>query len=381
MIEPAQAKKSSFFTWKVVVGACAVALVIGYFSIKSEESASLSEIDNARLVEFDERLLSCNDVETAAPSLAHDTCLSAAKDGEVMAIKRIIWAYSRQSDYQDLGKVFEWLRALPYKDSATQLLMFSLVHLNTDSDTLRKDSEIGITSLVAKNYAPANVVLASIYALNENITAPTSNTIWMLNRANKKDPRIIDASTLALIHANGFVGEVNIAAATSLLKDAAESDFPMTTNNIAWFLATLDNNPFTQSEYALSLAQRVVEDPAHGQNPIYVDTLAATFAANNMFDKAVETQKRALKLVATSEFTQTAMAQVQQEYKQRLTLYLQKEALIEEVLSVDKITFFRNIRNRVLDYVLRDFFIPIESPAFFVNDLAENAKNQQIQVQ
>ncbi|MGK0372297.1 MAG: hypothetical protein ACJAW1_002548 [Glaciecola sp.] len=136
----------------------------------------------------------------------------------------------------------------------------------------------------------------------------------------------------------------------------------MATNNIAWFLATLDSNPFTPSKYAVSLAQRVVDDPVHGQNPVYVDTLAATLAAHNMFEKAKTAQQQALQLLTDANFSESVLERTQNEYKERLTLYSQNEALVEDTLVVDKTTFFKRIRNRALEYVLREFFITIEAP-------------------
>jgi hypothetical protein len=368
--------QKSWFTWKIWTLCVLAMLALLYTSIDSKDPNVPSEADIALVDAFDLRLLSCNEVTTSTPSDAYDTCLSVAEEGDIEAIKRIIWAYSRQSDYQDLGEVFKWLRALPYKDNATQLLMFSLVHINTKSDKLRKDSELGISKLVAMNYAPANVVLASIYALDENIVAPTSNTLWLLNRAYKKDPLIIEPSLLALIHANGLVSNVDIDAGAKLLKQSADKNFPGSTNNIAWFLSTLDSNPFAPSDYAISLAQRVVDDPVHGKNPIYVDTLAATFAANNMFDKAVETQNLALELLISSNFSEAFKQQTKEEFEQRIALYSQNEALVEETLAVDKIKFFRKLRNMALESVLRGFFIIIEKPVLPGSEMADDSATE-----
>ena len=361
-----RAPKSSWFSMRTG-GVAAIGVLIFLYSIIEFEKPEPDTTATNLVPAFDERLISCNQLRTPVPSPSYDTCLSAAQDGDVLAIKRFIWAYSRQSENQDLGKVFEWLRALPYKDDATQLLMFSLVHLNTASANLRKDSELGISRLVAKNYAPANVVLAAIYALNENVTPPTSNTIWLLNRAFNKDPMTIDASMLATIYANGFLSEVDVAAASSVLKSAAQTNYPMTTNNVAWFLATLDNNPFTPTEYAVSLASQVIEDSQYSQNHIYVDTFAAALAADQRFDEAISAQELALNLLQQSDLDESLKSHTQAAYENRLALYKNNQTLIERTLATDRTAFFKSLRNRVLEYVLRDFFIPIEIPASFVS--------------
>jgi hypothetical protein len=379
---PKKHRSRSLKIFGILLIAVAVFLYARMNSPDSKDSdAAYNELQLARAAAFDERLIACKDISSAQPSQAFEKCLDAAKDGVVLAIKRIVWAYSRNNEYQDLGKVFEWLRAVPYKNDATQLLMFSLVHLNAGSDGLRKDSEVGISRLVAKNYAPANIVLASIYALQENLLPPTSNTLWLLEKGNKKDPVVLSPAQLALIHANGLVAAENIAAGTKILKESAQRDFPIATNNIAWFLSTLDSNPFTPPDYAITLAQRVVDDPNHGTNPIYIDTLAATLAANKMFAEAVETQQRAIKLVEQSELQAPAKEVTINEYTERLALYMQNEVLIEDTLMIEKSTFFKNIRNRVLQYVLNDFYIPIEIPALWKStdaDLAMSASDTLI---
>jgi hypothetical protein len=355
-------RKPALFGWKIALVAIIGIVGVLYTTIDFSGPDMSGSVEENLAPIFDSRLASCKAVVNARPSEKFDDCLSAATDGNNVAIKRMVWAYSRKGEYQDLSKVFEWLRAVRNRDNATELLMYSLVHLNAEAGDLRKESEVGISRLVAKNYAPANVVLASIYALEENVLPPTSNILWLLNKAIKKDIVALEPTTLAVIHANGFISPENINAGASLLKEFAEHEYPVATNNIAWFLATLDTNPFSTSDYALSLAQRVVDDPLHAKNPIYIDTLAATLAANKRFEEAVEAQELAITLTKESDLNASYLARTLIEYEERLNLYSQENTLVELKLRVDKATFFKQMRNRTLEYVLSNFFEAIDVP-------------------
>lgn len=373
-----EARKRALRGWKIAAVAIIAIVAVAYTYIDFNDPNQATEAKLASIEAFDQRLVACSNVRSAALNEAFENCLSAAEEGNIVAIKRIIWAYSRQGKEQNLTKVFEWLRRVPNRGNATELLMFSLVHLNTDAEQLRKDSEEGISRLVAKNYAPANIVLASIYALGENILAPSSNTLWLLEKAHNKNPIVLEATTLAMIYANGFLGPKKLSVGKTVLEKESERNFPVTTNNTAWFLATLDTNPFTPSDYAVTLAKEVIDDPVHGKNPIYVDTLAATYAANNQFSEAIEAQNQAIDLLKQGEFNENFTDRTLAEYEERLSLYQENRALVETSLITAKEPFFKNMRNRTLEYVLSDFFQPIDIPTLpNSDDASESASNEQ----
>lgn len=370
--------RPNIFGWKigalVLIGV--IALVYSSIDVNPERSDPIENV--VAPIKVDPRLLACNNVANAELNEDFTTCLSAAEDGEVAAIKRIVWGYSRSGKFQNWKEVFSWLKRLPVKNENTQLLMYAIIHFMASSDELKEDSEAGISRLVAKNHPPSNIILAAIYALNDNVLPPTSNPRWLLERASNEQSNVITHAQLAIVYANGFVGNIDIEKGTDYLKNAAQQGFPLDTNNIAWFLSTLDNNPFTTQEYALSLAQRVVDDPEHAKNPIYVDTLAASFAANGMFSDAIETQERAMQLLLESEFNERFMQRRKAEFESRLALYKNGEALVEESIEVDKKTFFRTLKSRTVDYLFRDFYVISEVPTPLTEDNLNGSEDTEI---
>jgi hypothetical protein len=369
--------RPNVFGWKigalVLIGI--IALIYSSIDVNTENTKPVENI--VAPIKFDPRLLACNKVSNAEFNEDFTTCLSAAEDGKVAAIKRIVWGYSRSGEFQDWKEVFSWLKKLPIKNENTQLLMYAIIHFMASSDKLKEDSEAGISRLVAKNHPPANVILAAIYALNDNVLPPTSNPRWLLERTSNEQSNVITHAQLAMVYANGFVGNIDIEKGADYLKNAAQQGFPLDTNNIAWFLSTLDNNPFTTPEYALSLAKRVTDDPAHAKNPIYVDTLAASFAANGMFNDAIETQERAMQLLLESEFNERFMQRRQTEFESRLALYKNGEALVEETIEVDKKAFFRKLKSRTVDYLFRDFYVISEGPAPLIEDDLDSGEDAE----
>jgi hypothetical protein len=62
------------------------------------------------------------------------------------------------------------------------------------------------------------------------------------------------------------------------------------------------------------------------ERPEFVDTLAAAYAVNGQFDKAVTTQRRALSLVPDSREN----ADMKLEFQKRLEFYTERKVWVEE---------------------------------------------------
>ncbi|WP_028316972.1 M48 family metallopeptidase [Desulfatibacillum aliphaticivorans] len=75
-------------------------------------------------------------------------------------------------------------------------------------------------------------------------------------------------------------------------------DDAMALNNLAWTYATCEKEELRNPERALELALRAVEI---SPRPHILDTLAESYYVNSMYDKAVETQTRAIKAGPLSE--------------------------------------------------------------------------------
>lgn len=91
-------------------------------------------------------------------------------------------------------------------------------------------------------------------------------------------------------------------------------------NNFAWQLATHPDSNVRNGRLAVKWAERAAKI-THSENPAILDTLAASYAEAQQFDKAVTTLNAAMKIAARTD--QTAMLK---EFRSRLIMYRQKRA-------------------------------------------------------
>jgi tetratricopeptide (TPR) repeat protein len=70
-----------------------------------------------------------------------------------------------------------------------------------------------------------------------------------------------------------------------------------TLNNLAWFLATTEDANLQNPTEAVKYAKRIFELTGSYQQPVFLDTLAAAYAAAGNFPEAVKTAGQALKLL------------------------------------------------------------------------------------
>jgi tetratricopeptide (TPR) repeat protein len=78
-----------------------------------------------------------------------------------------------------------------------------------------------------------------------------------------------------------------------VLKERPE--WPLAMNNLAWLLATSPRDDVRSPTEALSLAERACR-LSDNKEPVWLDTLAAAYAATGQYPKAVETIQQAIRL-------------------------------------------------------------------------------------
>ena len=71
-------------------------------------------------------------------------------------------------------------------------------------------------------------------------------------------------------------------------------DLAKSANNLAWLLATLEDDSLRNGQRALQLAQRIAS--VRQEDPSSLDTLAAAYAETGDFSKAVDVASRAMAL-------------------------------------------------------------------------------------
>ncbi|MCX7665625.1 MAG: tetratricopeptide repeat protein [Gemmataceae bacterium] len=112
--------------------------------------------------------------------------------------------------------------------------------------------------------------------------------------------------------------------AISDLKSALklDPDHQVTLNDLAWTLATSPIDKIRDKKLAVEYAERVCQLTDY-KNGVYLDTLAAAYAENDEFDKAVEYQKKAMQAVNSPVNNKDA--------EKRLELYQNKKPYREEM--------------------------------------------------
>ncbi len=89
-----------------------------------------------------------------------------------------------------------------------------------------------------------------------------------------------------------------------------------TLNNLAWILATTEDETIRNPNDAVEYAKRIYEFVGPYQQPVFLDTLAAAYAAAGNFPKAVETAQEAIKLAESAGKQDLA-----EKIRKRLDLY------------------------------------------------------------
>lgn len=328
----------------------------------------------AKVLKFDARLLACNNLYSAEPTEDFETCLSLAKEGKIDAQKRIIWAYSRSGDYLDWQQAYNWLKVSQKYDRNAFILSFAVLHFMGNSQELKESGERGIIRLANQNNATANILLASMYALDTNVLPRSSNPLWLLERAYQSAPELLPPIEMASILVNGYFSSPEIDKAKAVLTSAANKYFPNGTNNVAWFLSTLDTNPITEPEYAISLAQSIIDDPKFTNTHTYIDTLAATYAANNEFDLALSTQQKAIDAIANLTISEEDKQRLIDDFSARLQRYRQGKPVVESRLVKDKTEFFSALQKQTINRLLNGFYQKITVPegAELISQEAQN---------
>ena len=349
---PEHSKHKLFVAWGVLFS---VAILVWYTWPAPTDSRNTTH-----QIPWDDKLLSCNDIVSAEPTEAFTTCKALAEKGWLKARRKIAWAYTQAGEYQNFTEAYTWVSTIK-ENRAAELIRYVMLLVFGNNEEDKEFGEKGIQKLANLNYAPANAYLGVLYQLAENRLKQTSNPVWLLEKSYEQNPNLLSAYDMAVIFSNGFGVERNLDKATSYLMEQAERQYPSTTNNVAWFLATLQHNPFTSSKKAVELALKVTQHPEHGDNHIYVDTLAATYAADGQLGKAIDTQKRAIALLQMAENI-IEQDQLMSEYNDRLSTYEAGNAASTNSIDRNINEYFTAMKRTIESSLIKTLNVNISPP-------------------
>ena len=130
-----------------------------------------------------------------------------------------------------------------------------------------------LKDLAAKDNPEAMVVIGNLYAKGAEVKRSTRKAVRWYKKAV--------AQAQASFHGNAAI-----------------------VNEVAWTLAVTDQKDLQKPDYAQAIMDTMMQNNKQVQNhPEYLDTWAATYAANGNFPKAIELQKRALHFARSQERT------------------------------------------------------------------------------
>lgn len=354
-----RSKFSSIFLPSIILGGIVFIAYSAY--LKTSQHNQLNEGISVEIgPQLPAELLSCNDVKSAELTEAFSTCLSFAEENFIDAQRKIAWSYTREGEFQDWQEAFNWLNKIAQQDADIELLSQIVLFLLGESDQDKINAEADIRQLADIRFPPAEAYLATLYFLELNLLPRDANPAWLLRKAYDHDKSMISPFEMAAVYANGFGTRRNIQKAKQILIDYAKQDFPFTANNVAWFLATLDNNPITNTEFVVTLAESAVSDPEYGNRYSFVDTLAASYAAEGNFEKAVNTQQQAIDLMTQIEPEGDEPIEDIAEFEARLALYKEGKRPILETINVDFDTFFEDLKRDIERILLSSLNVYID---------------------
>ena len=106
-----------------------------------------------------------------------------------------------------------------------------------------------------------------------------------------------------------------------------KGDWPDVLNNLAWVRAVYENTTFYDPNEAVQFARRACELTGFEQ-PMFLDTLAITYAAAGKFPEAIKIAEKAIELAQASQ-----QAELTDQIRNRLLLYKASQPYVERLLS------------------------------------------------
>lgn len=175
------------------------------------------------------------------------------------------------------------------------------------------------------------------------VEAHPETLTWLNDLADQNDPEAM--VLLGNLHARGIATRTNAKRAVSWFEKAvtAAKQSANIVNEVAWTLAVTDQPKLKRAEYAMTIMSEMMQSDKNARaNSAYLDTWAATFAANEQFERAVELQSEALEQAtrelaeaqakATPEVSNVDEAQaVLEELQQHLEDFSARRSLSEPV--------------------------------------------------
>ena len=259
---------------------------------------------------------------------ARSWLLQAVEDGYQPAYVHLAQSFrSTVADEPDPEEAKRWYEAAAEEGSVAASLAIAYMYRDGElGDPDSKEAARRFSVLADGGSAAAKAALAHLYLFDDEVDRDVARAFALYKEAAEQG--VTNAYTgLGYLHETGTGTEVDLDTAKTWYRRAAEEDDPVAQyrlgslifqstqedkiatalywferaasvghaggeNNAAWILATSRHDRIRNGTLALHLAQRAV---AQDESPGTLDTLAAAYAENGDFARAVDTQRMAIK--------------------------------------------------------------------------------------
>ena len=261
---------------------------------------------------------------------ARSWLLEAAEDGYGPAYVHLAHSF-RTADEPDPQEAKRWYEAAAKEGSVAASL--AIAHMYRDGEfgePDRAEAKRRFSILADSGSAHAKAALAHLYLFGDDVDRDVARAFALYHEAAEQD--VTDAYIgLGYMYETGTGTGADLAAAETWYRRAAEQDDRVAQyrlgslifqpaqqdktatalywferaasaghlggeNNAAWILSTSKHDRIRDGALALHLAQRAV---AQAENPGTLDTLAAAYAENGDFARAIATQRSAIAAISS----------------------------------------------------------------------------------
>lgn len=176
-----------------------------------------------------------------------------------------------------------------------------------------------INSLAQSGHADAQYTLGHVYLSGKGLEKDIIKGVYWLEKAAEQG-HAASQNRLGLVYTGHDDSVIDCRLATRwFIRVGRDSKlYRQAQGNLAWILATCPNPVYRDGQRAIEIIRGLLEID-NQDNPLLLDTLAAAYAETGQFQRAIDTQSRALQ----SLDPHTARPQQQERFAARLHTYRQ----------------------------------------------------------
>ncbi|MGH8401134.1 MAG: hypothetical protein ACRESU_08530, partial [Gammaproteobacteria bacterium] len=256
-----------------------------------------------------------------------DWALEEAKNGypDVQAYLGELY-FSGVGIKRDYAKALYWYKQAASKNNYEAIWAIGLMHeqgagVTKDYTEAARQYQLAATH----GLQIAEIYLGNLYVQGEGVKKNYSEAKELFISASKSGNCLADANLLKMYWLDQI--QVTDNQVNSWMNSADRYNFCL--NNIAWYMATIDNPKKIDLHQALQLAEKAAD--SRGSDAATVDTLAAAQAAVGQFQDAVKSEQEAIEMQMKIDPKSSGI----QGFNERLKLYQAGKRYFQKPLSGD----------------------------------------------